>query len=124
MKKLFLVLLCLPTLLYAQLNKSDTLKTKASLAFTGIYQDGNVQTTIFRAKSDISVKPFDNVVFKNQNSYVYQEFGKSKADEDILSLNYLYFNADKKVNPFVLGFVSTNFRREIDLRSLFGRCRF
>ncbi|MDP5094041.1 MAG: DUF481 domain-containing protein, partial [Polaribacter sp.] len=54
------------------------------------------------------------------NSYVYQEFGKVKADEDILSLNFLYFNTDKKIYPFLLGFVSTNFRREIDVRYLFG----
>jgi len=33
---------------------------------------------------------------------------------------FLYFNTDKKVYPFILGFVSTNFRREINLRTLTG----
>ena len=43
-----------------------------------------------------------------------------KADEDILSLNFLYFNPKRKVYPLLLGFASTNFRREIDLRYLVG----
>ncbi len=109
-----------PILLSAQLNESDTLKVKASLSLTGIWQGGNVQTSIFRGKTDISIRPWEKWVFKTQNSYVYQEFGKQKADEDILSLNFLYFNQEKKIYPLVLGFVSTNFRREIDLRYLFG----
>ena len=75
---------------------------------------------IFRAKSDLSFKPLKKWVFKTKNSYVYQEFGKEKADEDILSLNFLYFNPERKIYPLLLGFVSTNFRREINLRYLLG----
>ncbi len=120
MSKLFYILLLLPLCLSAQINESDTLRVKAGLSLTGFYQGGNVETVIFRAKSDFSFKPWKNWVYKNQNSYVYQAFDKSKADEDILSLNFLYLNPDRKVYPFVLGFVSTNFRREIDLRSLVG----
>ena len=115
----YYVLIC-PIFLFAQINESDTLKVKAGLSVTGFYQGGNVETLIFRAKTDFSFKPWKTWVFKNQNSYIYQEFGKEKADEDILSLNFLYLNPERKVYPFVLGFVSTNFRREIDLRFLFG----
>lgn len=107
-------------MLSAQINESDTLRVKASLSITGFYQGGNVETLIFRAKTDLSFKPWKNWVFKNQNSYVYQAFDKKKADEDLLSLNFLYLNPERKIYPFVLGFVSTNFRREIDLRYLLG----
>lgn len=120
MTRLFYFLCMCPALLLAQINESDTLKIKANLSLTGFWQGGNVETVIFRAKSDFSVKPWKKWVFKTTNSYVYQEFGKVKADEDILSLNFIYFNPERKVYPFVLGFVSTNFRREIDVRSLFG----
>lgn len=120
MRNGFLFIISLPLLVLGQINESDTLKTKAGLSLTGLYQGGNVETLIFRAKTDFSAKPYKNIVFKNQNSYVYQAFGRQKADEDILSLNFLYFNTHRKVYPFVLGFVSTNFRREIDLRSLVG----
>lgn len=120
MKKVLCYLFFCPVILSAQINESDTLDIQASLSLTGFWQDGNVQTTIFRGSTDFSFKPWKKGVFKTQNSYVYQEFGKQKADEDILSLNFLYFNPERKVYPLLLGFVSTNFRREIDLRSLFG----
>ena len=120
MKKRFYFLFIFPIVLFAQINESDTLSVKASISLTGFYQRGNVETVIFRAKSGFSFKPWKKWVFKNQNSYVYQEFGKEKADEDILSLNFLYLNPEQKIYPFVLGFVSTNYRRAIDLRYLFG----
>lgn len=120
-KLIFLLLLgFFPELIAAQINESDTLNVKANLSVTGFWQAGNVETLIFRARSDVSVKPLKNWVFKTQNSYVYQEFGNQKADEDILSLNFLYLNPDKKIYPLLLGFLSTNYRREIDRRSLIG----
>ncbi|MDA9775056.1 DUF481 domain-containing protein [Algibacter sp.] len=120
MKKILYYFLFLPIFLSAQINESDTLNLKANLSLTGFYQGGNVETLIFRAKSDLSFKPLKKWVFKTKNSYVYQEFGKEKADEDILSLNFLYFNPERKIYPLLLGFVSTNFRREINLRYLLG----
>ena len=122
MKKFLFYLLFFPIIISAQINESkiDSLKIKADLSLTGFWQSGNVETLIFRAKSNLSFIPWENWVFKTQNSYVYQAFDKDKADEDILSLNFLYINPERKIYPFVLGFVSTNFRREIDIRSLFG----
>lgn len=120
MKKALLYFLFVSIVMNAQINESDTLNLKADLSLTGFWQSGNVETLIFRAKSSVSFKPWKKAVFKTQNSYVYQEFGKTKADEDILSLNFLYFNPKKKLYPLLLGFISTNFRREIKLRYLFG----
>lgn len=120
MQKIFYFLLFFPSVLFAQINESDTLNFKASLSLTGFYQAGNVKTQIFRGRTDISFRPWKNGVYKTTNSYVYQAFGGSKADEDILSLNFLYFNTERKVYPLVLAFVSTNFRREIELRYLLG----
>ena len=120
MKKLLYGIVLCPVFLFAQLNESDTLKVKAKLSVTGFWQRGNVETSIFRSRADFSIRPFGKLVYKTQNSYVYQAFGRTKADEDILSLNFLYFNPKAKIYPLVLGFVSTNFRREIDLRYLWG----
>ena len=120
MKKLFFGLLLCPIFLSAQINESDTLKVKAKLSLTGFWQRGNVETSIFRSRTDFSIRPVEKVVYKTQNSYIYQAFGKTKADEDILSLNFLYFNPEAKFYPLILGFVSTNFRREINLRYLYG----
>ena len=120
MKKLLILLVSFPILLSAQMNESDSLNFKANLSLTGFWQGGNVETVIFRAKSALSFRPWKKWVFKTTNSYVYQEFGREKADEDILSLNFLYLNPERKIYPLVLGFASTNFRRDIDLRYLLG----
>ncbi len=118
--KIISYLLFLPLHLSAQINESDTLNFQANLSLSGVWQGGNVQTLIFRAKSDITYTPWKKWVYKTKNSYVYQAFGKQKADEDILSLNFLYFNPKRVVYPLLLGFVGTNFRRQIDLRYLVG----
>jgi hypothetical protein len=120
MKNLFYAFLFYPLLLSAQNHDSDTLKLKADLSVTGFWQGGNVQTVIFRAKSEVSYRPWQKWDFRTRNSYVYQEFGRQKADEDILSLNFLSYNPDRKIYPLILGFFSTNFRREIDQRYLVG----
>lgn len=96
MKKILYFLLLFPIWLSAQINESDSLKIKADLSLTGFWQGGNVETLIFRAKSGVTYKPWKKWVVKTQNSYVYQEFGKEKADADFLSLNFLYFNPEKK----------------------------
>ncbi|NRB83144.1 MAG: DUF481 domain-containing protein [Winogradskyella sp.] len=119
-KLVVFVLLILPLILFGQINESDSLKIKADLSVTGFWQGGNVETLIFRAKSGISYRPWKKWVFKTQNSYVYQAFDQEKADADFLSLNFLYFNPEKRLYPQVLGFLSTNFRREISSRSLIG----
>ncbi|MEL6658872.1 MAG: DUF481 domain-containing protein [Bacteroidota bacterium] len=120
MKKILFFVLFFPTVLLAQINESDSLKFKANLSLSGFWQRGNVTTSIFRARTDVNYRPWKKWVFKTQNSYVYQAFGGLRADEDLLSLNFLYFNPDQKVYPFILGFGSTSFRREIRLRYLFG----
>jgi hypothetical protein len=120
MKKILIALLILPSALFAQINESDTSKFEANLSLTGFRQQGNVETYIFRTKFGLSFRPIQSVIFKTQNSYVYQEFGKRKADEDILSLNFLYIRPERRIYPFALGFVSTNFRRQINLRYIYG----
>ncbi|MDX1902905.1 MAG: DUF481 domain-containing protein [Thermonemataceae bacterium] len=120
MRKICFVLFLFPFSLFAQINESDTLKLKSNLSLTGFWQEGNVETLIFRGKMDLSFKPSKSLVFKTQNAYLYQEFFKRKADEDIFSRNFIYFKPENKVYPFLLGFVSTNFRRKIDLRYFVG----
>ncbi len=120
MKKAIYYFLIFPIFISAQINESDSLKVKGSLSLNGFWQSGNVETLILSGRTDFSFKPWKKWVYKNTNSYVYQEFGKVKADADFLSLNFLYLNPEKRFYPQLLGFVSTNFRREIDLRYIVG----
>lgn len=110
----------MPFLGIAQIKEKDSTKVKADLSVTGFWQGGNVETLIFRTAGNVSFNPFDKVSFRTQNSYVLQVFGGDKADEDILSLNFINFNTGKKLQPLLLGFFSTNFRREIDYRYIVG----
>ena len=105
MKKILCYFLFFPIFLSAQVNESDSLSVKAKLSLTGFWQGGNVETLIFRAQSEVSFTPWKKGVFKTKNSYVYQEFGKEKADEDILSLNFLYFNPESLCSCCSLWFV-------------------
>ena len=117
----FLVLLLCPLLISAQEKETeDSLKFKAKLSLTGFYQTGNVNTLIFRTRADAKWKPWNKLVFRSRNSYLYQEFGNEKADEDIVSLNFLEFNPEQRLFPLAIGIVSSNFRREIGVRYLLG----
>ena len=120
MRNIICFFLLIPFFLTAQMEVKDSVKVKADLSLTGFWQGGNVETLIFRAISNVSFKPWERWIFKTQNSYVFQEFGGDKADEDVLSLNFLYIHPEKRFHPLVLGFFSTNFRREIDYRYLVG----
>lgn len=120
MRKLFFWLIFSPLCLTAQTDQSDTLKLKGSLSVTGFWQSGNVNTIIFRTKADITYRPWEKWKFNTRNSYLYQEFSKEKADEDILSLNFLSFNPEKRFFPLLIGIVSSNFRRDIGVRYLLG----
>lgn len=118
--KVLLIVGVISRALNAQINDSDSLSFKADLSISGFYQKGNVETIIFRAVSNTSFKLNNRLVLKTQNSYVYQEFGNVKADEDLLSLNFLYLDPGKAMYPLALAFISTNYRREIEVRYLLG----
>lgn len=115
-----LLFLLFPLLLSAQPASGDSIYFKAKLTVSGFWQSGNVQTSIFRSRTDLTVPITQNWMYENTNSYVYQAFGRTKADEDFYSLNFLYFNARGKIAPLLLGFMSTNYRRAINARYLLG----
>ncbi len=105
---------------HAQLNESDTLKLQLRINVNGNYQTGNVSLLTLRNRLDFSVSPLKNWVFKSQNSSMYQAFYGKKADNDLFSRNYLYYKPSMPVYPFGIAYVSSNFRRRIDLRYFAG----
>lgn len=106
--------------LAAQINESDTMQLQQRFAVTGLYQTGNVELLTIRTKWDASFAPSKQWVFKTQNNSLYQAFGKVKADNDLYSRNYLYYQPTKKIYPFVIAYVSANYRRKVDVRSFAG----
>lgn len=116
-----LLLVCLiATPALAQLNESDTTLVQVRASLTGTIQQGNVDVTTVRGKLDFTLSPVRDWVFKSQNSSLYQSFYATKADNDLFSRNYVYFRPWQRVYPFGIGYVSTNFRRRIDVRYFIG----
>ena len=105
---------------FAQLNESDTLQFQLRSSISGNYQQGNVALLTIRSKLDFTIAPVKQVVLKSQNSSLYQEFGYRKADNDLFSRNYLYWRPQRKVYPFGIVYISSNFRRKIETRLFAG----
>jgi Protein of unknown function, DUF481 len=106
--------------LSAQINESDTVKLQVRASLTGNYQQGNVNVLGIRSKIDFIYSPVRDVVFKSQNSSLYQEFSSQKADNDLFSRNYFYYKPQNRIYPFGIAYISTNYRRKIDLRLFAG----
>jgi hypothetical protein len=105
---------------FAQINESDTLKFQLRASLTGNYQTGNITVLTLRGKLDVAWAPVKDWVFKSQNSSLYQEFYKKQADNDWFSRNYLYYRPQRKLYPYAIAYISTNFRRKIDMRYFAG----
>jgi hypothetical protein len=104
----------------AQLNESDTLKFQLRTSLTGNSQQGNVNIFTIRSKLDFAWSPVKGIVFKSQNSSLYQEFSSKKVDNDIFSRNFFYYKPHKRVYPFGIAYISSNYRRKIDTRLFAG----
>lgn len=116
----FSLLLALCNRAVCQLNESDTLLLQLNTALSGSLQSGNLEAAALRLKADVSLAPSPRWAFKTQNSYRYQAFFGRKADNDFFSRNFIYLGQRKRVYPFVMAFVSSNFRRRIDFRQFAG----
>ena len=114
------LLLHLPFFAFTQINESDTVFFKTKLSVSGTWQQGNAELFIVRGKAEAFARLSKNIAFKTQNVYLYQSFFQNKADEDIFSRNFIYFYPQKKVYPFLISFISHNFRRKIDFRYFVG----
>jgi Protein of unknown function, DUF481 len=104
----------------AQINESDTAKYQIRASLTGNYQKGNVEILNIRSRFDFLISPSKAWVFKSQINSLYQAFYDKKADNDIFSRNYLYFKPQNRFYPYIISFISANFRRKIDLRYFVG----
>jgi len=118
--QLLVLILLFAQVAHAQLNESDTLKFQLRAAISGNYQKGNVEMLTLRSRLDAVSKLSENLVFKTQNSTLYQSFFQRKADNDLFSRNYLYYNPQQRLYPYAIAYISANFRRKVDLRYFAG----
>ena len=116
----FLISLYCVNSLSAQINESDTVGYQFNAALRGAYQAGNVELLrVINSVDGLAVFQ-ENVVLKTENTLFYQEFFGQKADLDMSSRNYLYYKPFSKVYPYLIGYVSSNYRRDISSRYYSG----
>lgn len=115
---LFLSLSCAAVV--AQLNESDSVRFQVRSSITGNYQQGNVNVLTIRGRAEFSINPGEKLVVKSQNSGLYQEFSRVKADNDMFSRNYIYYMPHRRVYPFGMIYLSSNYRRKISSRLFYG----
>ncbi len=122
MTKFYLILFFLSTRLIslAQLNESDTAQLQLQVRSGGSLQTGNVELLRITNQIEFSTHVFKKLVFKTQNNHLYQQIFGTQADDDLASRNYLYLNPQHKIYPYAIGYISTNFRRKINLRTFTG----
>lgn len=105
---------------FSQIDESDTARLQLNTTLTGRCQMGNVELLLIKAKFDLSSQLGKSFVLKSQNTSLYQEFANQKVDNDLSSRNFLYFNPEQKLYPLAMFFASTNFRRKVNNRFLYG----
>ena len=101
---------------FSQLNESDTARFQFRAGATGAWQKGNVDLLVLRSRLELVTNSNRAVVFKSQSNSLYQSFSGFKADNDINSRNYFYYQPFRKVYPFAMLYLQTNYRRQIDFR--------
>lgn len=102
--------------LAAQLNESDTARLQIRAGMSGAWQQGNIELLTLRSRLEAVTNGMMQIVFKTQNNSLYQSFGRNKADNDISSRNYVYYNPQARVYPFAMIYLQTNYRRQISSR--------
>jgi hypothetical protein len=79
-----------------------------------------VEVLSLRSQLKLILSPMCLWVFKSQNSGLYQPFYSRKADDNLFSRNYCYYQPCGRVYSFAIAYVSANYRRKIDLRYFTG----
>lgn len=114
------ILMLVSTGLNGQIHESDTSRFHTALKASGFFQNGNVEVVILRGNVDALLFGNRTFVFKTQNQLLFQQFSGFTTDNDIYSRNFIYFTPSARYYPFLLSFVQTNLRRQLDLRYFHG----
>lgn len=104
----------------AQINEQDTLSLAIQVQVGGSHQKGNVELSRVTGRVELLKQVGGQLVLKSQNSYLFQKIVGRKADENIESRNFLYYNPQSRLYPYAIFFLSTNYRRDVDLRYFGG----
>lgn len=110
---ILLILLLLKT--KAQLNERDTLNWQVKLSASGSLLAGNVSRflTVNKLETAHSTPLWG---FSSRNDYQYGTRGFTKTENDVVSYLFIYKSPFKRIYPYIMGIIETNYRRKIRFR--------
>jgi hypothetical protein len=103
----------------AQLNRNDTIPWQVKLTASGSMLDGNVSRLLLMNRLEVAyADPLWGM--SSRDDYQYGTTKHVKTEDDFVSCNFIYLRPQKKVYPFLMGIVETNYRRKIGFRYQLG----
>lgn len=113
------VLLCLLQPLRAQLLKQDTARWSYTIASTFSFSKGNVDRLLFRSLAQVKhIHP--KWGFASNNRHIYGTFGTVQTENDLISRNFIYLFPKRKIYPYVMTWLESNYRRQLNFRYQVG----
>ncbi len=104
---------------FAQLLESDTARISYALGSSLYLSRGNVDRFLWR--NEVSVKHIRKEIgLSTENTYIYGTFGGRQTENDISSRNFLYLTPKNSMYPYMMLWIESHFRKQIDLRYQIG----
>ncbi len=116
---LFILLLFFQAKSFAQLTETDTLKFGYRTSLNGSWLTGNVDRLLLVATADVS-HVSETFGVRSTNNYQFGTFGKFRTENDFVSKNFIYLIPKKRVYPYLMAWLETNLRRQINFRYQVG----
>ncbi len=109
--------LLLPTCVAAQLTETDTVGFELKLSLNGSRAAGNIERTLVALGGEMIKSNADRTwVYKTQNSYRYGAVRSIRTENDFVLGNYLYYQPDRRVYPYLMALYENNLIKRIDRR--------
>lgn len=99
----------------AQLNTIDSTRVLVKLAAAGSLLEGNVNRLLLINRLDVNYAN-PQWGFSNRTDYQYGSRNHALSENDVVTWNFLYYQPDKKLYPFLMTILETNYRRRISFR--------
>ncbi len=105
--------------LCAQLSERDTLPFAYRLGLQGNYLSGNVERLLLMGSVDVLTRSH-RWAFRSANTYYFGSFGSFRTENDLLARQFIYYNPDLVVYPYLMIWAETHERRQLDYRIQYG----
>lgn len=103
----------------AQLTEADTLPLGYRLTLGGSWITGNVDRLLLTAGAEIAAVG-EKTAFRTANAYQYGTFAGFQTENDFSSKNFFYLYPRRKLYPYAMGWMESNFRRQYPFRYQVG----